>query len=229
MERFGAAIRSRRWSCHLVLTRTHPFDDAHPANPETCGPLTVPVGQVKNVDYLRLVPGEPPIPRAALEHVDSLFRLARHLTGSDADAEDLVQETFARALGASRQFAAGTNLRAWLFRILRNAHIDTYRRDRRNPVGSNGDDEDASDDNVPKHEPLRSDAELERLRRMVAGDIERALGSLSFDARSLILLDLEGLTETELADVLGLPVGTIKSRLFRARALLRDKLRDYSM
>jgi RNA polymerase sigma factor (sigma-70 family) len=214
----------------LVRTVPHRLDNA-PAEP-TAGPpnaLTPSIGQVKNVGYLRLVPGEPPMPRAALEHVDSLFRLARHLAGSDADAEDLVQETFARALGASSQFAAGTNLRAWLFRILRNVHIDTYRRGRRNPVGPNTDDEDPSDDDATKREPLRSDVELDRLRRLVADDIERALGALSFDARSLILLDLEGLTETELSDVFGLPVGTIKSRLFRARALLRDKLRDYSM
>jgi RNA polymerase sigma-70 factor (ECF subfamily) len=206
-----------------VVTRDEPEAWRRPAK------VGVSVGQVSNVDYLRLVPGQPPMPRAALEHVDALFRLARHLTGSDADAEDLVQETFARALGASRQFAAGTNLRAWLFRILRNAHIDIYRRDRRNPVGPNSKEEESSEEDVTKREPLRGDKELDRMRRMVASDIERALASLSFDARSLILLDLEGLTETELAEVLDLPVGTVKSRLFRARALLRDQLRDYAM
>lgn len=168
------------------------------------------------------------MPRAALEHVDALFRLARHLTGSDADAEDLVQDTFARALGARTRFADGTNLRAWLFRILRNAYIDAYRRARSSPVGVTANGDDPLDVEQATHEPLRGDRELERLRAAVAEDIETALATLSVDARTVILLDLEGLTEGELAEVIGCSVGTIKSRLFRARAALRERLRDYS-
>ena len=77
----------------------------------------------------------------ALSHADSLFRLAYHLTGTDADAEDLVQDTYARALGATSRFTEGTNVRAWLFRILRNAYIDSYRRERVNPVRGGLEDE----------------------------------------------------------------------------------------
>jgi RNA polymerase sigma-70 factor (ECF subfamily) len=162
----------------------------------------------------------------ALLHVDSLHRLARRLTGSDAAADDLVQETYARALGGAATFEAGGNIRAWLFRILRNAHIDARRRDRRNPVETGI--EELAETEVQSEEPLRGDRELERLRGVVAEDIEAALDLLSTDARTIILLDLEGFTETELSHVLGCAIGTVKSRLARARALLRERLRDYA-
>jgi RNA polymerase sigma-70 factor (ECF subfamily) len=185
------------------------------------------VGTLREVCYSPTVLTDLPLARAVLEHTDALFRVARRLTGTDEDAEDLVQDTFARALGARAQFTAGTNLRAWLFRILRNAHVDRYRRSRKNPVGGSLDD-DAIEPPWTSDEPLRGDAELERLRRVVAEDIEAALLTLSVDARTVILLDLEGLTETELSEALGCSVGTIKSRLSRARAALRTKLGDYS-
>lgn len=167
------------------------------------------------------------LPRAALDHLDALYRVARNLTGRDSDAEDLVQETYTRAIAAWAHFTPGTNLRAWLFRILRNAYIDAYRRARTNPVHGGFEDEFAEDPTTSTREPLRGDAELERLRGTVTADIEAALASLSVDARAIILLDLEGFTETELADSLGCAVGTVKSRLARARAVLRERLRDY--
>jgi RNA polymerase sigma-70 factor (ECF subfamily) len=167
------------------------------------------------------------LPRAALDHLDALYRVARNLTGRDSDAEDLVQETYTRAIAAGAQFTTGTNLRAWLFRILRNAHIDAYRRARTSPVLGGFEDDFAADTTTSASEPLRGDAELERLRGIVTTDIEAALASLSVDARAIILLDLEGFTETELAETLGCAVGTVKSRLARARATLRERLRDY--
>jgi RNA polymerase sigma-70 factor (ECF subfamily) len=173
-------------------------------------------------------PIAPPLPREAFEHLDALYRLARRLTGDDDAAEDLVQEAFARAMDKRAQFVPGTNLRAWLFRILRNLYVDDWRRAKASPVRERLEDEEPGGDATATGDALRGDEELERLRSVVAGDIERALRELSVDARSIVLLDLEGFTQEELAEVLGCNVGTVKSRLSRARARLRELLRDYA-
>jgi RNA polymerase sigma-70 factor (ECF subfamily) len=193
-------------------------------NPRLSSPGAV--GGLREVCYSPSVATGLPLARDVLEHADALYRVARRLTGSDADAEDLVQDTFARALAAGSHFAPGSNLRAWLFRILRNAHVDRYRRSRKDPARASLDDDVEAASGT--EDPLRGDDELERLRRIVAEDIEAALLTLSVDARTVILLDLEGLTETELSAAVGCSVGTVKSRLSRARAALRTKLRDYA-
>ncbi|HXZ43800.1 MAG TPA: sigma-70 family RNA polymerase sigma factor [archaeon] len=166
--------------------------------------------------------------REALAYADSLYNLARYLTGNEADAEDLVQETYARALKGVDQFTPGTNLKAWLFRILRNTFLTIYRRQRHNPTVGGLDTVDDSAQGAASEEWLRDDIDLDRLRNIVAEDIEKALMSLSEEAQTVILLDLEGQTETEVATILGCPVGTVKSRLARARAALRHRLKDYA-
>lgn len=172
-------------------------------------------------------PSTPAITREALTHADGLYRLALRLTGSSADAEELVQETFTRAFAAREPMREGSNVRAWLYRILRNAHIDALRRRRANPVGLAREGDELDDASVDG-ELLRDDRELDRLRGLVAAEIERALDSLSADARTVVLLDHEGLSEAELAEVLGCAIGTVKSRLSRARAALRAKLFEYA-
>src|SRR5216684_6606331 len=165
--------------------------------------------------------------REALGHVDALYKLARYLTGREAEAEDLVQETYARAVAGAAGFTPGTNLKAWLFRILRNTFISLYRRQRRDPTVGGLDTVNPSQHDAPDGGWLRGDLELEHLRTVVGEEIERALMSLSEEARTVVLLDLEGLSEHEVASVVGCPVGTVKSRLSRARMALRHQLADY--
>jgi RNA polymerase sigma-70 factor, ECF subfamily len=164
----------------------------------------------------------------ALAYADVLHNLARYLTGNDTDADDLVQETYARALQAAGQFTPGTNLKAWLFRILRNTFISRYRRDRNNPVVGGFDTTALAVAVAVEEHWFRDDLELDRLRTVVAAEIEAALMTLSEDARTVILLDLEGLADGEVAEVIGCPVGTVKSRLARARTALRLRLTDYA-
>jgi len=160
--------------------------------------------------------------REALGHLDALYDHARRLSGNAADADELVQECYARAFAGARTFQGG-NLKAWLFKILRNVFIDLRRRGQPGPVLGALDVVDGADE----RELLRDDRELDHLRRLVAGDIEAALSALSEEARTIVLLDVEGFTETEIAEVFGCPVGTVKSRLSRARTLLREKLKEY--
>jgi RNA polymerase sigma-70 factor, ECF subfamily len=163
----------------------------------------------------------------ALAYVDTLHNLARYLTGNEADAEDLVQETYARALRAQHQFTPGSNLKAWLFRILRNTFFSVYRQQRRNPTVGGLDTVVVGTPDAASEAGLLGDVELERLRKVVGEEIEAALMTLTEDARTVILLDLEGLSEVEVAGVVGCAVGTVKSRLARARAALRVRLKDY--
>ncbi|HWZ92371.1 MAG TPA: sigma-70 family RNA polymerase sigma factor [Polyangiaceae bacterium] len=160
-----------------------------------------------------------------LPQADAMYAFARYLCRDASQAEDLVQDAFARALDAEAQFAVGTNLKAWLFRILRNAFLDRRRRERKNPVELR---EVADDIDDSRDTWLRGDIELDRLHRLVASDIEAALARLSDDARSVVLLDLEGFTEKEIATVMDIAVGTVKSRLARARAVLREALQEYA-
>jgi RNA polymerase sigma factor (sigma-70 family) len=161
--------------------------------------------------------------REALAHADALYNHARRLTQNADDADELVQETYSRALAGAHSFTAG-NLKAWLFTILRNAFIDFYRRGRHQPALGDLDVIDGAADPWP----LRGDLELDGLRGLVADEIEAALATLSDGARTIVLLDVEGFTESEIAEVLACPVGTVKSRLSRARGLLREKLKDYA-
>lgn len=155
----------------------------------------------------------------ALAYADGLYNFARHLSHNPVEAEDLVQETYARALGAVGQFQDGSNLKSWLYRILRNTFLDLYRKEQRART-------DAGLDTVAdERRPTTDDGALPEQERQVMGrELERAMMSLTEEARVAVLLDLEGFSEAEMAECLGCAPGTIKSRLFRARAALREKL-----
>jgi RNA polymerase sigma-70 factor (ECF subfamily) len=158
----------------------------------------------------------------ALAYADGLYNFARHLSHNAVEAEDLVQETYARAIGAAEQFKEGTNLKAWLYRILRNTFLDLYRREQRARTDS------GLDTVVDDRGPTRDDGAPPRQEREVmAHELERAMMSLTEEARLAVLLDLEGFSEAEMAECLGCAPGTVKSRLFRARAALRERLADH--
>ena len=168
--------------------------------------------------------GADEVVRQALVHADALYNFARWLTHDPVEAEDLVQETYSRALGAAKQFDAGSNLKAWLFRILRNAFIDRRRRSQRET--SLHDIEDIDPD-AEGTQSARSELQLDQIRALVAEDVSAAVHALPEFFRTVILLDLEGMTEAEVASVLDCATGTVKSRLSRARAVLRDRLAAY--
>jgi RNA polymerase sigma-70 factor (ECF subfamily) len=173
--------------------------------------------------------GPPEGVEETLGHADALYDLARYLTRDPAEAEDLVQETYLLAVRGWHEFAPGTNLKAWLFRILRNAFVSRYRQAVRHPAPGPYDTTEPSPDEAAIEDAhARGVLGPDQLRRILSSELETALRSLSDDARTVILLDLEGLTEGETATVIGCPVGTVKSRLNRARAALRAKLADYA-
>jgi RNA polymerase sigma-70 factor (ECF subfamily) len=166
------------------------------------------------------------LPVEALNHLDGLYNLARWLVRDPVEAEDLVQETYLRALQAAHQFEAGTNLRAWLFQILRNSFFSRYKKREREPEVVDPQTLDAiaagpgSGGEAVRHAGM-SDGTL-------GVDLTAALRQLPEEYRSVVLLaDVEDFTMTEVAGIMGCPVGTVKSRLFRARAILQDLLRDY--
>jgi RNA polymerase sigma-70 factor (ECF subfamily) len=163
--------------------------------------------------------------REALAHADALHDFAYHLSGNPTEADDLVQETYARALGAAEQFVLGSNLKAWLFRILQHLFIDDYRRQRARQTEGGLDTTDA----VPPAgaQPAQDELGQRQLTEVVGHEIEAALMKLAPDARLAVLLDLQGFDEAEMATLLDCPPGTVKSRLFRARATLRDLLREH--
>src|SRR5437870_9144019 len=143
---------------------------------EMPGTLDLPRGRIEKIWDAGKVGQE------ALAYADVLHNLARYLTGNDTDADDLVQETYARALQAAGQFTPGTNLKAWLFRIIRNTFISRYRRERNNPTVGGLDTVDSGALGPAEQDGLLGDIELDRLRKVVAGGTERALMSPSEDA-----------------------------------------------
>jgi RNA polymerase sigma-70 factor (ECF subfamily) len=170
--------------------------------------------------------------RDAMQYLDQLYSAALRMSRNPADAEDLVQETFAKAFAAFHQYRPDTNLKAWLYRILTNTFINAYRKKQREPQQAQTEDvEDWQIARAASHtsQGLRS-AEVEALDRLPDSDIKQALAALPEDRRMVVYYaDVEGFPYKEIADIMNTPIGTVMSRLHRGRKQLRELLADYAV
>lgn len=169
--------------------------------------------------------------RDAMQYVDQLYSAAMRMARNPADAEDLVQEAYTKAFSAFHQYKPGTNLKAWLYRILTNTYINLYRKRQREPLQSNSDSiEDWQLARAESHTSsgLRS-AEAEALDHLPDSDVKRALQAIPEEFRlAVYFADVEGFAYKEISDIMNTPIGTVMSRLHRGRKMLRDMLADYA-
>ncbi|WP_028264790.1 sigma-70 family RNA polymerase sigma factor [Arthrobacter sp. MA-N2] len=169
--------------------------------------------------------------RDAMQYVDQLYSAAMRMARNPSDAEDLVQEAYTKAFSAFHQYKPGTNLKAWLYRILTNTYINLYRKRQREPLQSNSDTiEDWQLARAESHTSagLRS-AEAEALDHLPDSDVKSALQSIPEEFRlAVYFADVEGFAYKEISDIMNTPIGTVMSRLHRGRKMLRDLLADYA-
>lgn len=172
----------------------------------------------------------------ALPHLDAVYRFALRLAGSPAEAEDLVQDTFLRAYRSWDQYTPGTRAKSWLFTICRNSFLRQRERDiRRDELVTEAAESDSDTPRAIREMPIFAgradyDPEGDFFRSLVDDRILDAIDALPQDFREVVVLsDLQGMTYQEIADIVEVPLGTVKSRLFRGRRLLQQQLHDYAV
>lgn len=165
-----------------------------------------------------------------LPQIDALYNFAYHLTYNEDDAHDLVQDTYLKAYRFMAKYEEGTNPKAWLFTILKNAFINEYRRKAKQP--SKVDFEETSNYHQEEDNTAYSsytDLQQEMFDGMMGDEITTALNAIPVDFRTVILLcDIEGFSYEEIAEIINIPIGTVRSRLHRARNMLKEKLKSYA-
>ncbi len=164
-----------------------------------------------------------------LPQIDALYNFAYHLTYSEEDANDLVQEAYMKAYRFIDNYEVGTNAKAWLFRILKNAFINDYRKKTKQPTKVDYEEivnyHNEEDTNFSSYDDLRT----EMFDKMMGDEVTIAINSLPVDFRTVILLcDIEGFTYEEISKIINVPIGTVRSRLFRSRNMLKEKLKEYA-
>lgn len=164
-----------------------------------------------------------------IPHIDSMYNFAFRLTNDEDDANDLVQDTYMKAFRFINSFQQGTNAKAWLFRILKNSFINDYRKKSKQPAKVDYQEVEATYNSESTDAESTTDLRTETVQDMIGDEVATALNSLPVDFRTVIILcDIEGFTYEEMAKILDIPIGTVRSRLHRARNLLKEKLRSYA-
>jgi RNA polymerase sigma factor (sigma-70 family) len=158
-----------------------------------------------------------------------LYNFAYRLTLDEDDANDLVQDTYLKAYRFFESYEQGTNAKAWLFRILKNSFINDYRKKSKEPNKVDYQEVETYYNSDDVNEPITSDLRIDSVRDLIGDEVASALNSLDVDFRTIIVLcDIEGFSYEEMAKILDIPIGTVRSRLHRARTILKENLRSYA-
>ena len=167
--------------------------------------------------------------REFLPHLAAMYNFAFRLTYDEDEAKDLVQETFLKAYRFIKSFQQGTNAKAWLYRILKNSFINDFRKKSKQPTKVDYQEVENFYNSESVNSDVTVDLRIDTLKDMMGDEVTMSLNSLAVDFRTVIILcDLEGFTYEEMAKLLDIPIGTVRSRLHRARNLLKEKLASYA-